>query len=706
MEELEGFGEYIAQDLLGPNLGVLVLPLHPRLGQFDIPVAVGIPDEVVHLLGGYAQLVLLQVLGHLPDGGIQLGEDPLVLQLQPVGQLAGVDGQVHHQEAAGVPDLVGKVAHGLAPLCIEAHVVSRGVAGDQVKAQGVRSVLIGHLQGVDAVAQRLGHLAPFVVPHKAVDEDGVEGRLTGVGAAGEDHPGHPEKDNIVAGDQHVGRIEVLEVLRALVGPAQGGERPQCGGEPGVQHVLLPDDMTAVAMGALGGIGLRDCHPAAVLAGPGGDLVPPPELPGNTPVVDVLHPIGIDLGEALGDELGLPLVYHPQGLLGQGLHLHKPLGRDDGLYVGAAAVAGAHIVLVVLNFLQQAQLLQVGHDGLSGIIAVHPLVLAAVLVDPAAVVQHPDGLQVMPEAHLEVVGVVGGGHFDAAGTELQIHVLVGHDGDLTVHQRQNAGLANQVLIPLVIGVNGHAGVAQHGLGTGCGHDNIAALLPFDGVFQVPEMARLVLVLHLRVGEGGGAVGAPVDDAGSLVDEPPVVEGDEDVADGLGEALVHGEAGPAPIAGGPQLLLLLHDAVSVLGLPIPHPLQELLPAQVVAGEALALAQLLFHLDLGGDAGVIGAGDPQGGVALHPLKSGQNILQGAVHGMAHVELPGNVRGRHHNGKGLLLRVPMALKAAVFLPHLIDTGLNLLGLVGFGKFLRHWAFLLCETLFRIADGVDLNTA
>ena len=42
-------------------------------------------------------------------------------------RLQGED-EVHHQEAAGVPDFIGKIAHGLAPLGEKAHVVAGGVA--------------------------------------------------------------------------------------------------------------------------------------------------------------------------------------------------------------------------------------------------------------------------------------------------------------------------------------------------------------------------------------------------------------------------------------------------------------------------------------------------------------------------------------------------------------------------------------------------
>ena len=51
------------------------------------------------------------------------------------------------------------------------------------------------------------------------------------------HPGDPEEDDVEAGDQDVGRIVALQ-LRRLVGPAQGRERPQRRGEPGVEHVLV------------------------------------------------------------------------------------------------------------------------------------------------------------------------------------------------------------------------------------------------------------------------------------------------------------------------------------------------------------------------------------------------------------------------------------------------------------------------------------
>ncbi len=85
-----------------------------------------------------------------------------------------------------------------------------------------------------------------------MDEHGVEGGLFRLLAAGEDHPGHPEEDDVIPCDQHVGGVEVVQVL-GLLRPAQGGEGPQGGGEPGVQHVGVPLDVGAAALLAHRGV---------------------------------------------------------------------------------------------------------------------------------------------------------------------------------------------------------------------------------------------------------------------------------------------------------------------------------------------------------------------------------------------------------------------------------------------------------------------
>ncbi len=90
---------------------------------------------------------------------------------------------------------------------------------------------------------------------------------------------------------------------------------------------------------------RDHHFAAGTV-PDRQLMSPPDLPRNTPVLDIFDPVQVCLGEALGDELYLAFLDSGYSRLGQGRHAHKPLPRDNGFNDGAAAVTlpYAHVML--------------------------------------------------------------------------------------------------------------------------------------------------------------------------------------------------------------------------------------------------------------------------------------------------------------------------------------------------------------------------
>jgi len=53
---------------------------------------------------------LVEVLAHFLRERVELREHPLVLELQRLGQLVFVDGEVHHHEAGSIPELVFWVA--------------------------------------------------------------------------------------------------------------------------------------------------------------------------------------------------------------------------------------------------------------------------------------------------------------------------------------------------------------------------------------------------------------------------------------------------------------------------------------------------------------------------------------------------------------------------------------------------------------------
>jgi hypothetical protein len=132
-----------------------------------------------------------------------------ISSLVTVGQARLVDREVHQHIAAGVPDLVGKVAHGLALFNVEAHVVAGRVAGDAALKRSASAPYWSMISsGSMPLPSDLDILRPWLVAHDAVDAARCRTALAGVLQAGEDHAGDPEADDVVAGHERVGRVEI------------------------------------------------------------------------------------------------------------------------------------------------------------------------------------------------------------------------------------------------------------------------------------------------------------------------------------------------------------------------------------------------------------------------------------------------------------------------------------------------------------------
>ena len=167
--------------------------------------------------------------------------------------------------------------------------------------------------------------------------------------------------------------------------------------------------------------------------------------------------------------------------------------------------------------------------------------------------------------------------------------------------------------------------------------------------------------LIVGKGGVAAGAPVDDVLALVDEAVLVELDEDLAHGTGEVLVHGEGFAGPVHGSAEALDLLKDLATILLLPFPHAFDEGFAAQIVAALAF-LGQGAFHHVLGGDAGMVGAGEPAHFKTFHAGTAAEDILQSVVEHVSQSQDTGHVRRRNDHGicvalSGFIMEAPVAL-------------------------------------------------
>ena len=270
----------------------------------------------------------------------------------------------------------------------------------------------------------------------------------------------------------------------------------------------------------------------------------------------------------------------------------------------------------------------------------------------------------------------GGDLDRARAELRLHGVVRHHRDLAPDEGQKQVAPDALLVALVIGVHGDAGVADHRFRTGGRHHDIVgkghATLAHHGVADEVEARLLLVVVDLEVAERRLAARAPVDHSQPAVDETVVVEVDEGRAHGPDDARIEREDVPAPVRACAEAAVLLVDAAAVLPHPLPGPLDERLAAEVVAREALLLELPLDHV-LRGDAGVVLAGQPQRWLPLHPVPAHERVCDRILETVAEMQLPGDVRGRHDDAVRLLAGDDVRAEVVAFLPERVDTVLDL---------------------------------
>ena len=88
----------------------------------------------------------------------------------------------------------------------EFEVVARLRANDERETCRICSVFIDHIERVDDVAQALAHLAALPVAYEPVEIHLLEGDLPCVEPRHQYHARDPEKEDVVAGLKHGGRV--------------------------------------------------------------------------------------------------------------------------------------------------------------------------------------------------------------------------------------------------------------------------------------------------------------------------------------------------------------------------------------------------------------------------------------------------------------------------------------------------------------------
>ena len=221
--------------------------------------------------------------------------------------------------------------------------------------------------------------------------------------------------------------------------------------------------------------------------------------------------------------------------------------------------------------------------------------------------------------------------------------------------------------LRIGMDGDGRIAEHGL-RACGRDGHMGRFPRFGidhrVAEVPEMAGHGLVKDLVVGHGGLEVGIPVDQPVASINQLFFEEAEECVAHGPGADGIEGESRSLPVATATHFLELTENSFFVGIFPLPDALDEPFATELVAGHLLLEKEPFLNDRLGGDAGMVGAGHPEGLVALHAFLADEDVLKGVVQGVAEVQGAGHVGRRNDDRVGLAIGPWLAVEVALLFP------------------------------------------
>ena len=466
----DGF-QHANQRVAGAALLCVVTGLDLHLGNFQVPVTEFVPDKLVDGVGHIVEPVIGEALCHGGFGALQLADNPAVGGAAFQGRVglhaAIVTLAIHQYEAGGVPQLVAEVAIAFAALAVEVDAAAQARQRGKGEAQGIGAVgrnafgkflfgVFAHLgrgfglaqtggalfqqygQGdaidqvyrIKHIAFRFAHLFALRIAHQAVDVYIAERHAAGEVGRHHDHAGDPEENDVVARDEDGGgQVEVVilggvAVLQGF-GPAQAAEGHQRAGVPGVEHVFVAGERhTGPRLGLCFSLVAGHIDIARLVI-PRRNLVAPPQLAADAPVLDVVHPLVVGIDPLLGHEAHLAALYGINGFLGDagarahaglgGLaHGHEPLVSEHGLYHRAGTRADRQHVFVRFDLDDVVARLQIRQKRLACVVAVHALVFGrAVFVDVRVEREDGDQRQIVPQSAGVVVKVVRAGDLDAA-----------------------------------------------------------------------------------------------------------------------------------------------------------------------------------------------------------------------------------------------------------------------------------------------------
>ena len=246
---------------------------------------------------------------------------------------------------------------------------------------------------------------------------------------------------------------------------------------------------------------------------------PPELTGDTPVLDALQPVQIDLFKTFRDMSELAVLRDLDRRFREFFHLYEPLLGYHILDDRMAAIAGSHRDDLFFGLDQITGSFQIGYPVFPAFVTVLTLVFSCQRVHRRVLVDAGNDRQSRTLSDLEVVRVVRRSDLDRAGTFFRIRIRVGDDRDLLADQRQDDFLADDRLVAFIIRMDRDGLIGEHGLRSGCRDDDTVEIRGrlYSRIFEIPILAVLVFVFDFRIRKRRTALRTPVDQTVAPVDQ---------------------------------------------------------------------------------------------------------------------------------------------------------------------------------------------
>ena len=237
---------------------------------------------------------------------------------------------------------------------------------------------------------------------------------------------------------------------------------------------------------------------------------PPDLTGNTPVLDILEPVQINLVKTLRYKPQLSCLQCIDRRFCKLIHLDKPLLFDQWLYCCTTPVMSSYSMHMWNNFYKVSLLIQICHDRFSCLIAIHSCIFSTLFIDRCIIVHDVDLRKVMTLSNLEIVRIMCRSDLNSTCSKLFVYIIISNDRNLTVYKWKDCHLSYDILISLIIRVYGDRGISQQRLRMGrCNFKE--TVRSGNRIFDMPEMSVLILMLHLGIRQRSLTFRTPVDDS---------------------------------------------------------------------------------------------------------------------------------------------------------------------------------------------------